>query len=452
MKDLELINVCMPLTDHKTLFTVVISNGVFTKIVPQIKKTESHFPTFKEGWNNKGNHPIMDMEGRILLPSFIDIHTHLDKAFSLKTVPNKSGTLIEAIRNYSDKAPLFSKEEIKKRVIKGALQALTYGTTHIRTHVNFEWNVSSKLALDHLQAVVEAREWLRPYVNLQIVPMFSDLSAKSRKELEIVKEAISYGIDGIGGAPHLSVNATEDIDQLFELAVKYDKFIDLHVDEQDNPEICTIQKIIDNTKKWDFQGRVTTGHLCSLSAMTEEKSNRIIEEIVSQDIYAVTLPGANMYLQGRDDKGLVRRGITRVKEMLHHNVQLATASDNVNDPFHPFGRFDLLQIGLLTAYTAHLASEEELITVLKMITHTPAQIFGEKGYGIKEGEKAEFVVFDAINIYDLFANLSPTRYVYKNRGWISITQSEQFFGNEGLRRWIENDSAYSLQNGGIKDV
>ncbi|HWJ77118.1 MAG TPA: amidohydrolase family protein [Niallia sp.] len=443
MKDIQLMNVSIPLLKLKNLYTVVIKNGIYTEIKAQVGYEESHFPTFKDIWNKReSQQQIIDMEGRILLPSFVDIHTHLDKAFSLKDVPNTSGTLMEAIRNYSGKAALFSAEEIKKRVIKGALQALSYGTTRIRTHVNFEWNISNELALSHLQAVIEARDLLRPYVDLQIVPMFSDLSKKSERDMDVLKEAISYGIDGIGGAPHLSANANEDIDQLFELAVKYDKFIDLHVDEQDNPAICTIEKVIANTRKWDVQGRVTTGHLCSLSAMQEDKSKRIIEKMAMENIFAVTLPGANMYLQGREDRGLVRRGITRVREMLKHHVQIATASDNVNDPFHPFGRFDLLQIGLLTAYAAHLASEEELISVLKMITDTPASIFGNQGYGVQEGELAEFVLFDATNIYDLFANLSPTRHVYKNSSWVSSYQSEHVFGDEGISELVKKTTAY----------
>lgn len=438
MKDIQLINVSLPLLNTEKLYTIVIQNGIYTKVESQTEKRNGNFSVFKDIWNKREDYqPIIDMGGRILLPSFIDIHTHLDKAFSLETVPNKSGTLIEAIRNYSEKAASFSKEEIKKRVLKGAFQALSNGTTHIRTHVNFEWNISNELALSHLQAVLEAKDLLKPYVTLQVVPMFADLSLKSERNRDVLKEAISYGIDGIGGAPHLSPNATKDIDQLFELAAKYDKFVDLHVDEQDNPEICTIERIIENTKKWDFQGRVTAGHLCSLSAMSEGKSNRIIEEMALQQISAVTLPGANMYLQGRGDKGIVRRGITRVREMLQKKVGLATASDNVSDPFHPFGRFDLLQIGLLTAYTAHLASEEELIAVLKMMTQTPAAIFGKEYHGVKEGAAAEFVAFDAANIYDLFANLSPARYVYKDRDWISSSRFEHRFGKGNGSRLVE---------------
>ncbi|WP_445491783.1 amidohydrolase family protein [Niallia sp. 03133] len=435
MEEIQLYNVSIPILDSQHFYTLTIKNGVFSKVKKQGEKRILNIPKFSKGFSvDWKSQKKIDLEGRVILPSFVDIHTHLDKAFSLKMVPNKSGTLQEAILNYSQKAADFTYEEIKNRVIKSALQSLSYGTTRIRTHVNFELDISPKVALSNLQAVLEAKELMKPFIDLQIVPMFSEISSKSREDLEIIEEAISYGIDGIGGAPHLSPKAKEDIDYLFQLAVKHHKFIDLHVDEQDNPNVCTIEQIIQNTKRWDFQGRVMTGHLCSLSAMEERKAFKIIEDMAIQQIGAATLPGANMYLQGRGDKGLIRRGITRVQEMLQRGVMLATASDNVNDPFHPFGRGDLLQIGLLTAYTAHLASEKELLAVLRMMTSTPAFLFNDHRYGIKEGNAASFVLFDAKDMYDLFANLSPTRRIFHNGEWISCMFSDHRFENERLNQ------------------
>jgi cytosine deaminase len=136
------------------------------------------------------------------------------------------------------------------------------------------------------------------------------------------------------------------------------------------------------------------------------------------------LPGANLYLQGRGDKGIVRRGITRVKELINQGVDIATASDNVNDPFHPFGRCDLLQIGLLTAYTAHLGSEDDLHHLLKMITEIPASFYGLENHCVEEKAKASFVLVEGEDMYQLFANLSPSRFVYHNNQWVSKTKVE----------------------------
>ena len=423
-QELHLYNVRLPQGQLADLFSITIKNGVYESIQKQnesIKLQGKGISRIKIDERSESN--IIDVEGRYLLPSFVDIHTHLDKAFSLAKVPNKSGTLQEAIKNYSEKAPTFSEDEIKDRVRKAALQSLSYGTTHIRTHVNFEMDVHETLALRHLQAVLEVRSELSSIISLQVVPMFSYLSSRSKKQLEIVEEAISYGVDGIGGAPHLSPTSKEDINLIYQLAVKFGKFIDLHVDEQDDPNVCTIEHIIEKTKVYDYQEKVVAGHLCSLSAMEEKKARYIIEEMAHAKIGAVTLPGANMYLQGRHDSGIVRRGITRVKELLNGGVKVATASDNVNDPFHPFGRCDLLQIGLLTAYTAHLGSEKDLNHLINMITEIPAGFFGLKNHAVVERAKASFVILEGKDYYQLFAQLSPSRFVYHNGQWVSGTIS-----------------------------
>ncbi|WP_051475689.1 amidohydrolase family protein [Bacillus sp. J37] len=428
-EELHLYNVRLPQDSIGQLFSITIKNGVYETIQKQTDSARllHGAKISKLSISDVTEQNAIDVEGRFLLPSFIDIHTHLDKAFSLTSVPNRSGTLQEAIRNYSEKAASFSEHEIKARVRKAALQSLSYGTTHIRTHVNFELDMNEKLALSHLQAVLEVREELRSIISIQVVPMFSYLSSRPKKQIDIIEEAVSFGVDGIGGAPHLSPNSMEDIDFIFQLAEKFGKFIDLHVDEQDDPSICTIEHIIEKTKEYNYQGKVVAGHLCSLSAMNEKRAATIIEEMAGTKIGAVTLPGANMYLQGRHDRGVIRRGITRVKEFLNGGVEIATASDNVNDPFHPFGRCDLLQIGLLTAYTAHLGSESELQHVMKMMTETPAGIYGLKNHGVQEKVNASFVLLEGRDMYQLFANLSPSRFVYHKGRWVSGTTSETQF-------------------------
>lgn len=430
--EMTLYNVRLPLNDEQAMFEITIKDDQYEKVEKQQPAVSPSAVSFSNVRGEMAGLQEVDLEGRLLLPSFVDIHTHLDKAFSLQAVPNQSGTLPEAIRNYSKQAHLFTKTEIKQRVIRAAIQSLSYGTTHIRTHVNFELDVSASLALEHLEAVLEAKQELSPYLTLQVVPMFSQIYGRPRKELDIVETAIHSGVDGIGGAPHIFPQAAENIEALVKLAIKYDKVVDLHVDENDDPSVSTIETLIRLTEQHGLQGKVTAGHLCSLAGMEDAKAERIIEKMAKTKVNAVTLPGANMYLQGRGDRGIVRRGITRVKELLQAGVSIATASDNVNDPFHPFGRGDMAQIGLLTAYTAHLASKEEIKEVVRMATAVPAAIFGLPDHMVKKGAPANFVIFDTNDIYDLFASLSPTRLVFTNGEWLSDRHTQVTFQDPKL--------------------
>lgn len=430
---LQMHNVRLPLGRGDGLFKVEIADGRFKRIQPQSPEAAEGAAKFSETDGALENYQVLNLEGRYLLPSFVDIHTHLDKAFSLNAVPNRSGTLREAIASYSARAHLFNKQEIKRRVTKAALQALSYGTTHIRTHVNFEIDVDPGLALEQYEAALEAREELQNFVSIQVVPMFPNLYGRPAKEMEWVEEAIKMGADGIGGAPHLLPEANQNIDQLLSLAVKYDKFVDLHVDENDDPAICTIEHLIEKTKALGLEGKVFAGHLCSLAAMDEKRAYRIIEGMGEARIGAITLPGANLFLQGRGDKGLIRRGVTRVKELRALGVQVAAASDNINDPFHPFGKGDLLQIGLLTAYAAHMAGQDDLYAVLGMISTIPAGFYGIKNHGIKEGAPAQFVLADTGDIYELFSFQSPTRFVYSHGQWLFERRSTSRFHDAQLK-------------------
>ncbi|UOQ83366.1 amidohydrolase family protein [Gracilibacillus salinarum] len=443
-QSITLFNASVPLRNNGQLYSITIRDGVYQQVKEQTGYVKCEGLSFQELENNFSQAMDVDLEGRIVLPSFVDIHTHLDKAYSLKEVPNKSGTLLEAIENYHQKAHTFTPEMIKRRVYRQALESLSYGTTHIRTHVNFEMNISPKLALDKLAAVIEVKEALRDLLTIQIVPMLSDVASYTKEQYAVIQQAMELGIDGIGGAPHLRANPEENIDALIRLAVENEKFLDLHVDENDDPAVCTIETLIEKTIAYDMQGQVTAGHLCSLAAMNHEKAARLIEGMAEASIHAVTLPGANMYLQGRFDQGVIRRGVTRIKELINGGVTIATASDNVHDPFHPFGRGDLVQIGLLTAYAGHLASEAELLHLLRMMTTIPGSIFGLE-HEIKEGAVADLVVIDSVDMYDLFASMAPTRYLFTKNRWLNGFKTVRMMNDPFLQEAWRSLTATSIK-------
>ncbi|UUZ92233.1 amidohydrolase family protein [Paenibacillus sp. P25] len=352
-----------------------------------------------------------------MLPGLVDAHMHLDKAFSLPRVGNVSGTLEEAVRNYSGAAHLFTKEEIKSRIERSALQAVAYGTTAIRTHLDFHVKAGRDVALRTIEAALEVKETLAPYLTLQLFPM-CPYNLPSEQGLEVAEEALRMGVDGLGGAPHLSPTPKEDIQAVFRLADRYDCPVDLHTDESDDPGVRTLSYIAEATRAYGYAGRVTVGHLCSLAAMPDADAAALIGEMAEAGLKAVTLPGANMYLQGRHDGFPARRGVTRIKEILAAGVPLATASDNIHDPFHPFGRGDLIQIGLVTAYAAHMGVPADLRTPLRMMTEHPAKLLGLERYGIEVGAPADALLVDAATPEELFTLVPERRWVCRAGSWL----------------------------------
>lgn len=442
---LRLINASLhDLKSRGKLYDIRIRDGKFESVQEQTSGEErvqaADIASFAlpMGRDMSNEQKVFDLKGRMMLPGLVDIHMHLDKAFSLPQVGNQTGTLLEAIQNYSRAAASFSKETIRARIVRTALQAVSYGSTRLRSHLDFNVSAGEDVAIRTVEAALEARSLLSGVVDLELYPMvpYRDLG---RRGMELIEESLRMGLDGIGGAPHLSHNPDTDIEGIFELALRLGVPIDLHCDETDNPEMKTVLKVAQESLKYDYHGKVTAGHLCSLSSMPPAEAEELIAMMSLAGVHAVTLPAANLYLQGRADLGPVRRGVTRVRELMEGGVALAAASDNIHDPFHPFGRGDLLQIAQLTGYAAHYGSPEDMVKLLDMVTVKPAIIAGLENYGIHKGGAADFVIVDARNPEEVFTHLPAGRWVAKSGAWVSVTRAASRFGEERIQRlWEES--------------
>jgi cytosine deaminase len=185
----------------------------------------------------------------------------------------------------------------------------------------------------------------------------------------------------------------------------------MHVDEHLDAERLSFDAIIERTRAHGMQGRVTASHCCALSAAAADEAARIIEDLAEAGIAIVTLPAANLFLQGRGAPSLPPRGLTRVRELLAAGVPVAAASDNIQDPFVPTGSGDLLEIGRWTLLSGHLGLTE-LQTAFDMVSSVPASIIGLGGdWGIHCGARADLLITDAEDPGDLVATGSLDRTV-----------------------------------------
>nr|WP_237690703.1 amidohydrolase family protein [Paenibacillus caui] len=429
-----------------SLFTLKIQDGKWTEVTAQSEELPAADAVLIDNWDGQ-EVPVLDLQGKTLLPGFVDAHMHLDKSFCLPQVGNVSGTLEEAVLNYSNFVPNITKADIKTRFKRSAMQAVSYGTTAMRTHLDFHAKYGADVVMRTVEAALEAREELAPFVDIQLFPLLP-YNVLTDEALGVAEEALRMGVTGIGSAPHLSPTPEADIDRIFKLAEKYDCPVDFHTDESDDPTVKTLAYMTKRTIELGYSGRVTVDHLCSLAAMTWAEAEPLIAGMVEAGLFAVTLPGANMYLQGRHDDFPVRRGVTRVKALLEAGVPLATASDNIHDPFHPFGRGDLLQIGLLTAYAAHMGRPADLRVLLRMMTETPATILGLEDYGVKVGGKADFVVLDGETPEELFTQLPERRWICRGGSCIKLAMAKTGWLDPGLNRsWEEISAQFSFRPG-----
>ncbi len=363
--------------------------------------------------------PEEDLGGRLVLPSFVDLHMHLDKAFSLELTRNESGTLEEAIQRFGEVHPRLSYQSYVERAERTLRLCLAAGTTAVRTHVNTY--PPSATAVQPVDALLEVRERLREVMEIQIVLLPVENIAHDRALYLLCEDYLRRGVDALGGAPALDPDPSGMIRATFELACRLDRAVDLHIDETDDPGVCTLREVADLTIQCGYQGRVVAGHCCSLAAMDDASAARVIERVAAAGITVVTLPSCNLYLQGRRDRHPVRRGLTRVKELAAAGVNVAAASDNIRDPFNPFGRGDLLHIADLLAHAAHLGAPHEQALARDAIGANPRACLREqdpaplRGGLPREGDSADLAVCATGSVEDLIA-AQPVRSLVLHRG------------------------------------
>ncbi len=352
---------------------------------------------------------IIDLENKIVINGFVDGHMHLDKALIGEKVINKSGTLYEAIEIMSKYKHSMTKEDVKERSRKILDLSFRNGTRFLRTHID----VDDKIQLKSVEALLELKEEYKELMDIQIVAFPQDGIIKNSRSYFYLEEALKMGADIVGGIPAIEEDPIKHMNMIFDLAMKYDVDIDMHIDETDDADSLIINDLASLTIANGYIGRVTAGHCCSLSANEEEIILPIVELVKKAKINIISLPSTNLYLQGRGDKINIRRGIAPVKYLLDHDIPVAIGSDNIRDPFNPFGNGNLLEEILIAAHGCHMGGEKDLNKLFDMVSIIPGEVL-KFDYNIKEGNKANFIVIDArtkvdsiirqANIYGYFKN------------------------------------------------
>lgn len=362
---------------------------------------------------------VLDAAGRLIIPGFVDSHMHLDKAYALDSGMTAADSLTAAIAENLSWADNVTPDQVYHNARHAAGQALLNGTIALRTHV------SINKGLEWLEAHLRLREEMEPWLTIQLV-VFPETETIDRKSTQrLVSAAMDAGADLIGGATAVTTKQRRAVDNLFDLAGKHNCGLDLHVDESDDPSQNSLGYIAERKLELDFQKPVTVGHCCSLSAADEKTAGRIVEKVAEAGLNVITLPSCNLYLMGRKDRGLVRRGLTRVRDFLEAGVNIAYASDNIRDAFNPFGKADMMQGALITCHALQMGGEEELKMVLDMGTKNPAEILGLPSYGLKPGCSASLIILDDVDLGSAIAREAPRSYVFSSGELVAQAELEQ---------------------------
>ncbi|AJY77760.1 cytosine deaminase [Paenibacillus beijingensis] len=327
--------------------------------------------------------------GAMLLPGVVEPHIHLDKSHLLSRMSSEATSLQEAIRMTAELKQGFTREDIWDRSLATIQQAVRNGVTHMRCHAE----VDPILGLKSVEVALELKSRVKSWMDLQIVVLPQEGIFQAPGTDELMEEALRLGVDVVGGMPYQDADPGKHIDYVFKLGEKYKVPIDFHTDFSDNPEDRTILDIADRTIASEFQGLVSAGHVTSLGSMPVSEACRAIERIAQADISIMCLPATDLYISGRGDREKIRRGLTPVKLLLEHGVNVTVGVNNVRNAFTPFGKADPFEVAWLLAVAAYMGSEADARQLVHMLTSGAARALGLHGYGLHIGAYADMVLF-----------------------------------------------------------
>ncbi|HUG37423.1 MAG TPA: amidohydrolase family protein, partial [Candidatus Limnocylindrales bacterium] len=240
----------------------------------------------------------------------------------------------------------------------------------------------------------------------------------------LLREAMALGADVIGGLPwyeKTDEDARRHIDIVFAIARERDADIHMLVDDTDDPNSRSLEYLAVKTEREGYAGRVSASHCGALAAYDATYAAKVIGLVKDAGITIVSNPHISLVLAGRRDREPVRRGITRVRELLRAGVNVTAGQDDVNDPYYPFGRSSQLEVALFMAHTAHLTYAGEIDTVFDMVTVNAARAMRLERYGLAIGDAGDLVVWEATTVREALARQRPPAWVVRGGAVVART-------------------------------
>ena len=390
--------------DRDDAVDIGIRNGLIAAVAP-------HLDT------DAGAATEVAVDGRLLIPGFVDTHIHLDKSCISDRCTCHTGTLQEAIQSVAAAKRDFTEDDIYARGRRTLEKAIVQGTTHMRAHSE----VDPRIGLKGFRAVSRLKRDFAWAIDLQVCVFPQEGLLNDPGCDELLVEACENGADLIGGCPYTDGDPYGQIARIFDLAKRYDTDIDFHLDFDLDPSWMHLDEVCSQTERHGWGGRVAIGHVTKLSVLDDKALQSVATRLANAGIAVTALPATDLFLMGRGVSHSVPRGVAPLHRLVSQGVNCSLATNNVLNPFTPFGDCSLLRMANLYANVAQLGRPDELKMCFDMVTIQPARLMNLKDYGIAVGNSADIVMLDCTDKVSAVAELAAPVLAMK-RGRVSFTR------------------------------
>jgi cytosine/creatinine deaminase len=354
--------------------------------------------------------PEFDAGGRLACSGLVETHIHLDKAGIVGRCAICAGTLSEAVSETAKAKAAFTEEDVYIRASAVVEKAILHGANRMRTFVEIDPRAGFR-SFESIKRVKANFAWA---INIEICAFVQE-GLTNEPETEVMLElALRSGADLVGGCPYTDPEPGEHIRRIFDLAARFDARVDFHLDFDLEPSESHLPAVIAETVRRRYQGRVSVGHVTKLSATPPEELDALTVALSEAGVAVTALPATDLYLNGREYGHLIPRGVAPIHRLAAQGVVATIATNNVMNPFTPFGDASLMRMANLYANVAQIGSPAELGRVFDMITDMALKLMGKEHVGVKVGALADIVIFDASSGADGVATIAPAIAGWKN--------------------------------------
>jgi cytosine/creatinine deaminase len=366
----------------------------------------------------------LDVDGALVTPALVEPHIHLDAVLTVgQPRYNESGSLFEGIAIWGERVRDLTIDDVKQRVRTVLRWQLANGVLFVRSHVDV-----CDPRLTALRALLEVRDEVASQMTLQLVAFPQQGIQSFPDGAALMRRAVELGADVVGAIPHFELSreyGERSVKFALALAAETGKQVDIHCDETDDEQSRFLEVVAAETIRLGLEGRVTASHTTAMHSYNNAYAYRLINNVRRAGLHMVTNPLDNSVLQGRFDSYPIRRGHTRVKELLAAGVNVCIGHDSVMDPWYPLGYGDPLQAAAIFAHYGQMSGYSELQTLIDMITVNGARALGLTDYGLEPGCRADLVVFDAPGEMDAIRLVAPRRAVIRGGEIVARTVPAQ---------------------------
>jgi cytosine deaminase len=358
-----------------------------------------------------------DAGGRLVCAGLIETHIHLDKSRITGRCPLPDGRRVNPVTMTAPLKRDFTVEDVYRRAEATLRECLVNGTTRMRTHVEVDPGVGLR-GFEGVQKLIHEYRWA---IDLEICVMPQEGLTNNPGTDELMVEALERGARVVGAAPNYDTDHAGQIRRVFELAREFGVDIDMHLDSGATPEDMDIHLVCELTEQNKLGGHVAVGHQTKLSTMPPEDQRRLARRLADVGVAVTVLPATDLFLMGRERDFNIRRGVVDANLLVEHGVNCSISSNNILNPFTPYGDCSLIRMANLHANILQVSGNQRLRDSFMMLTERSARLMNLPDYGIAVGNPADLVVIDAESPEQAVAEIRHPLAVWK-RGRRTVTR------------------------------